>query len=221
MIRKKQWILAIILITLSAVFGLIKRQSYTDITKEENYMDSLYVAVLNEEITSIACQQFYDMNSSVPIAAQVKVMDEIQYVRGKGRVHVQIEKVHRGDMLRAGDEIFVFSDGWSLVLNREPQSIECDFVNVMKQGESYLIFLEKEVEDLYTDMPVYKVYDEFILSPVFAYAERKNIPVKQESNGHSYIEYMKVKDNEFFGQTEKAVKYWEKLKIDLFELYPE
>lgn len=45
---------AVILIG-AAAFGLVKRQTYTDLCREENYLDRLYVAEAISPLTENSC----------------------------------------------------------------------------------------------------------------------------------------------------------------------
>lgn len=83
-----------------------------------------------------------------------------------------------------------------------------------------MIFLSGKTEDVYSEIPVYKIYDDTLITPVFCYEEIENKPMKASSE-HTYIAYTKVRGNEFFGETEKAIGAWLKLKEKMLMLYPE
>lgn len=91
------------------------------------------------------------------------------------------------------------------------------FVNVMKLGKEYLVFLSEETEDIHADVPVYKLCEITFVPPVFRCddegVEQKIVAVSEES---TYVPYSEVKNNEFFGATEESHRAWEQLKEKIF-----
>lgn len=208
------------IILAAAVFGIIKRQSYTDITKDDAYLESIQIAVLPEKMTFTACGEMEKSLPEVPITAQVEVIGEIEHLFTVSRQKVKIKKIYKGKGLQNGDEIYVHSDHWSMSLSQGPKSMERGFINILRKEKKYLVFLVGKTEDLYSEIPVYKLYDNTLIAPVFCYEEIKNKPV-QAGEEHTYISYTRVRENEFFGETEEAVKCWLQLKEKMLALYPE
>lgn len=117
----------------AAIFGMIKRRSYTDITKEDTYLEQIQVAVIPEKIAVTACEEMEKSLIEVPIIAQVEVIGNIEHLFSVSQQRVKIRKIYKGKGLQAGDEIYVHSDHWCMSLSEEPKSIERGFVNILKE----------------------------------------------------------------------------------------
>ena len=127
-----------------------------------------------------------------------------------------VSEVYRGEEIDAGEELYLYSAHWRLNTTENPAVLGRGFVNIMDTGVEYLVFLMGEVEDLYGDAPVYQLYDDALIAPVFCYESRNNeiVPTGGET---TYVSYAKVKNNEFFGEDETAVEAFEQLKATMLE----
>lgn len=205
---------------LSAVFGMVKRTTYTDITAQDNYMDSLQTGVLPEEMAVSCCAALPDVLSQAPIVIKAKVTGGLEQLFYNTRQKIQVEKAFKGSEIQEGSEIYVFSTHGSLSLKVEPASIECGFVNIMDEGEEYLIFLSGRVLDSKEGIPMYEMYWGPIITPVFGYKDKEEKPVKYNAESeHTYVPYREVKENEFFCDSENGYKAWRELKEKMLQEY--
>ena len=200
-------------------FGIAKKQTYTDLAKQENYLEQLQVAELTENIAEKECAV---MQQSLPDAAvilRVEVTGEIEHLFQVDRQKAVIQRVYAGTGLDEGEEIYIFSHHWQLILDGNPDSLERGFVNIMKDGTEYLIFAEDLVESGETDILSVKLYDDFYIAPVFCYEDCQNavIPITGDT---TYVSYKDVADNEFFVASEGALQMVENLKEQMLQLYP-
>ena len=99
--------------------------------------------------------------------------------------------------MAAGEEYYLFSRSWSVSLNGYIDTLERGFVNILKAGEEYLIFASEVLQDLNEDLPAIKLYDEYLINPVFCYEECENV-VAPLLGDTLAVSYKDVKDNEFF-----------------------
>ncbi len=210
------------IIIATAIFGIIKRQTYTDIANEEDYLEQLHIAELAEERTIEYAQIYPKELEKAPIVLRVMVTEEIEHLFGTGRQKVKVQEIYEGDDLEVGEEIYLTSRSWHLNLGVWIDSIERGFVNVMKAGSEYLVFVSGELESLEKSIPVYGIYhDSFIfIAPVFCYEDITNISVEPTSVQHNYVPYAEVKDNEFFGESEGALNAWAEMKEKIMSAYP-
>lgn len=200
-------------------FGIAKKQTYTDLAKQENYLEQLQVAELTENIAEKECAV---MQQSLPDAAvilRVEVTEEIEHLFQVDRQKAVIQQVYAGSGLEKGEEIYIFSDHWQLVLDGNPDSLERGFVNIMKNGTEYLIFAEDLVESGETDILSVKLYDDFYIAPVFCYEDCQNIVIPVTGDT-TYVSYKDVANNEFFVASEGALQMVENLKEQMLQLYP-
>ena len=212
--------LAICVIVGLAIFGRVKGNSYTDLRKEENYIEQLMVAELPEEIAIDACGDMLEDLPNSPIILRVIPTEEMEHLFRTGRQKVTIEEIYAGEDLEIGEDIYLYFNTGSLILGEDDvKSIELSFVNVMKKGSEYLVFLSHKVDALKESIPVYQLNKNFI-SPIFSYDDPKARVILPFGEDHTYVPYVEVKENEFFGETEKAFEAWENLKSEMLLAYP-
>lgn len=200
-------------------FGIVKKQTYTDLAGEENYLELIEVAEITEDIAETACTAMSRSLPGAPVILRVEVTGEIDHLFLVDRQRAVIRQVYAGDGLETGEEIYVFSRHWQLSLDREHNSIQRGFVNIMEVGTEYLVFAEAVSEDMGTAIPSVKMYDDFFITPVFCYEERQNVTVPVTGDT-TYVPYKDVKDNEFFAASEEALQKIETLKSQMLSLYP-
>lgn len=201
------------------VFGIVKRQTYTDLAKQENYLAQLQVAELTEDGAEKACAAMsQDLPNSVLIL-RVEVTGGIEHLFQVDRQRAVIKEVYAGNGLKIGEEIYVFSRHWQLVLGGNIDSIERGFVNIMEVGTEYLVFAEAVREDVGNGISSVKLYDDFFITPVFCYEERQNV-IMPISGNTTYVSYKDVMGNEFFVTSEEALRSMETLKNQMLSLYP-
>lgn len=218
----KKWILfiaTICVILAAAIFGIVKKESYTNITGEENYLEQLYVAEIPEKLATNACSQMLTELPKVPFVLRVQSVGETEHLFGVSRQKVVVREVYEGNELEGGQEIYIWSRHWRLSLNGDYPSIERGFVNVMNDGSEYLIFATQEIDVPDEKIPIFELYDDSMITPMFCYEEKKNVIV-ETSGETTYVLYRQVKGNEFFGETEEALNAWKQLKTKMLALYP-
>lgn len=218
--KARYWyIIAMIIVIVISIWGINKKQSYTDITKNEKYLDELYVAELPENIAEATCTEMKNKLPSAENIVRITPIEDVEFLFLLGRQKVRIEEVYQGDVLKTGDEIYLYSDHWCMSLVGEYASVSRGFINVMDTDREYLAFMAGQLEDLNTEIPVYQLYDDFVIAPVFCYEEIENIAVETEGNT-TYVPYSLVKENEFFGETDDVIEQWEELKRKMVQAYP-
>ena len=98
-----------------------------------------------------------------------------------------------------------------------------NFVNKMDVGEKYLVFLDKEVVK---GSEIYVPSEDFFFSPFFSYKSKNNVPAgideeySYKGYGHA-VQYKKLKNNEFFGDTSECIEKFNNIKSYLIKKYPE
>ncbi len=200
-------------------FGIVKKQTYTDLARQENYLAQIQVGELPENIAESQCATLYQKLPDSAIIIRVKVTGDIEHLFQVDRQKAVIQEVYVGAGLNQGDEVYIFSRHWQLALDGNPDSLERGFVNIMEVETEYLVFAEDIVEDWESDILSVKLYDDFIIAPVFCYEEHQNVVIPI-SGGDTYIPYKDVMDNEFFVTSEEALQIMERLKSQMLSLYP-
>ena len=179
----------------------------------------------------------------------VRVLDDFKEGSYCSTQEVEIIKTFKSDNLKVGDKIKITPEVSSTVngdtsdfddeygednkydtffypYSRDSEyNVNMYFVNRMTVGENYLIFTDDEIAK---GSGIYSLPNEDILiAPFFAYKNKNNTPAGidaeyeyNESFGHS-VKYEQLKNNEFFGDTQKCIDNFNKLKKYLIEKYPE
>lgn len=213
------WVLPLCLLCGAMIFGIVKRETYIDVLKQENYLDQLLVAEIHEQFAEAQCSNMLQNLPQVPIILRVEAVGEIEHLFHVSRQKIIIREVYAGEGLAAGEEYYLFARAWSVALNEQINSLERGFVNILKVGEEYLIFATEVLQDLNGDLSAIKLYDEYLISPVFCYEECENVisPLLGETLG---VPYKDVKNNEFFAASEKGMKMLKEFKGKMLSLYP-
>lgn len=217
--RTKYFVIAIVLFCcILGGFGVIKKDSYTNIIDDEEYLNSLYVAEITEDFASSECKKLREELPECMYVLRVKAVEPVDYCYGTGRQRVRILKIYQGSNIQLEDEIFITSPRWSLILDDEVKSIERGFVNVLREDQEYLIFCTSKVDSLDKDVPTYQLYSETYVAPVFCYSELDNVIVEPGDMG-TYVPYKEVRNNEFFACTEVGLQVLQSLKQELLIMY--
>lgn len=218
--RRKLLLFFTISVVMAAVmFGITKKQNYTDLVEQGNYLEQLQIAELTENIAENQCVAMQQRLSDAAIILRVEVIGEIEHLFQVDRQKVVIQKVYVGNGLERGEEIYLFSDHWQLILDGNTDSLERGFVNIMNIGTEYLIFADVVVENCEDGFLSVKLCDDFNIVPVFSYEEQKNVVVPITGDT-TYVSYKDVMYNEFFVASEEALQIVEQLKFQMLLLYP-
>lgn len=149
----------------------------------------------------------------VPYILRVSPAGEFENLFATSRQKVQVEEVYAGNGLQKGDEIYLTSSQWRIVIELQPSALECSFVNIMKEGKEYLVFVTEKVKTNSETLPVYRLYSNSMITPFFCYEDMENviIPIGE---GPTYVPYSQVKDNEFFSADEEGLEAWNSLETE-------
>lgn len=203
-----------------AVFGVIKRQSYTDISKNSVYLDNIQTA----ECPELYAKKGIDiMINSLPdseIILRISIIGDIEHMFGFSQQKVCVQEVYKGKNLNKGDEIYITSKHWYLSLDDNPDSLERGYINIMRDEYEYLVFISNKINTFEKDYPsVYTLADNYFMAPVFCYEDIENVIIPP-NNESTYVPYNKVKDNEFFATSEVVLDIWQKMKSNFLVAYP-
>lgn len=205
-----------------AILGIVSRLHYTNITANENYMDQLVVGELPGQLCSDNFQRMSQELHNAPIILRVTAVDEMENFFYYCRQKVAVREVYAGNGLTVGDEFYLTSAYWALLLSPDEYSAQRGFVNILRIGSDYLVFIQSEISTplMESETPTYQLYDQFLSTPIFCYEEIENKIVMPSQKGKTYVPYTEVKDNEFFVTTEEGNQAFLALKAELLARYP-
>ena len=184
----------------------------------KTYLENIYVAQIPEDYAYSTVEILKDELPLSPNIIKVIALGEIEHFARTSRQLVKVQNVYKGTELKENQEIFITCERWSLSLYDEPYSIERGFVNMMEVGDEYLLFVEGQVDGLGEAIPVFELYGESVLAPVFSYRNHIN-KISSMGEESTYVLYNQVRDNEFFASTSEAMDALLELKKDLLKKY--
>lgn len=203
---------------ISAILGVSKKASYTDITSKANYMDRFYVAEIPTSLAVDDCQILKERLPESPFIIKVTPKAQPENFFSGRRQKVTVEKVYSGNRLNVGDDIYITSNHWKIYPGEK--TLDTGFVNPMKQGSLYLVFLSESVispDD--PSIPAFRLQSGNHIDALF-YCDSCDNLTYPVSGDTTYLPYTKVKNNEFFAVDQKGVDAFLTLKKDMFKLFP-
>ena len=202
----------------AAAWGISAKGSYTDWSSEENYLDNFDVAEMLDTTCATSCESMRANLDDSPIIAQVKCTGDIEHLFYISQQPVTISKIFKGDGLSKGNEIYLASNSWCLLVEQNFRAIERGYVNVMKPGSEYLVFISQQVGDS-NGTPVYLLNHVSIVAPVFSYEDVQNVIIPVPSD-NTYVPYKEVQNNEFFVTSHESLDMILALKKEFIQKYP-
>lgn len=215
---KGLYIFTIVVIVIAAVWGISKRQSYTNVINNDNFMEQMVVAELPEELASNICNEMEEVLVGAPVILRVKPMKDMEYFFMSGRQSVLVKEVYKGNEIQVGQELYLNFPRWSIVLTEKYDTVQCGFVNIMKKNKEYLVFLNNPYEGLDGENVYPFIVDSYVV-PMFCYMDSENVVVPIDAGSSTYVPYSLVKENEFFVTSENALQALLKLKSCIFDKY--
>lgn len=217
--RRRILPLAVAVIVLGfAVFGLINRFTYTDITSEPGYLEYFQVAEISEEACLFTVSEMREALPQAPVIVRVRPTAEIEYMFSTARQSFVVTELIKGEGLSEGEEIYLISDRWRAIVREGQRFIERGFINFPELDSEYLAFISDEDVPQEGDLPVWKLDNCGLITPLFALEDRDNV-IRPISGTSTYVPYSEVSGNEFFAVTQTALDAMLELKHEFIEAY--
>ena len=215
---------AILICCACLIIGLYSKASYADFNEESNPMERFTVGLLTEEM----CERQIDLmrstlDDSKYIVAAI-IADDFRFLPSCTTQSIEIVKVFKGDSLSVGETIdIVFSQ--EIFWNEESATadtayINMGFANKLAVGETYLLFLDSEIETFNGSRMFIKL-DKYLLMPVFSYDHEKIGWAQSENEDPEVYEcrYMAVSELDYFLSSEKSADELKALRKEIIEKY--
>ena len=210
-------------IIIAVIIGLVKRSTYTDITREPEYLNHFSVAELPENLAVENAALLPTELKNAPIVLQVAPVGGIEAVFKTLRQPVEIVHILKGSDLideTIGEQIYITRASWCLFF--DDMTANLGFVNTMRHGQYYLIFLEGKVELPEAQKSPTNIYYlcNTIVTPVFSYTEGEDVVIPIDTVP-TYVPYTEVENNTFFAASQKSREALELLRNELTAVYQE
>lgn len=185
----------------AGIYGISRRSTYTDVTDCDNPRDNFFVASFQDTyITFIEDLESIEnsmMENSTNVV-RVEVLGKSEFVFKTSKQKVLVKEVMTGDNALVGEEIELVAEGG--IIFEDDFSVNMGFCNEMKVGEEYLVYITDRVNTIDESENVYLI-PSTIVYPVFAYDIRESEP----TGTAMYVSYSKVKDYEYFAQSQEGL----------------
>ncbi|MCB7126650.1 hypothetical protein LIZ53_10720 [Lachnoclostridium sp. 210928-DFI.6.3] len=198
------------------IFGRGKLDTYTNITVDPNFINDFSVAEIPTSFAIQDCEILKKILPESPIILKVTPVDPPEFFFKGWQQKVRIEQVFSGENLASGSEIYITFDRWKASVARKEMNLS--FVNFMKDGAEYLVFLSESIGYTKDGIEVFQLPKDHAIASVFSYEVHDNViyPVSGES---TYVPYKEVSDNEFFAVDTEGLDAFIELKNFLLEKY--
>lgn len=215
--------LTFIIFGVCIMIGLRAKKTYLDFNQQEKPLEQFMIGLLPDELVDVeldVMKHDTPLGKSNYILAVVCESDTIfRYDNLSQRV--KVKKVFQGEGVSTGDEIEVSRQGSCVYLdeNMVPdspgKSVNLNFVNVMKVGKTYLVFLQRRIEG----MNIYVGSEDYFLAPCFCYEDIRSVAISSISKEGNFAKYADCSQNEFFCTSQSAIQKLVEYKEVLLEKY--
>lgn len=199
--------------------GLCSKHKYIDLNAEKEPLNNFTVGILSNKLVDIGIEAFDENLEQNNIILAVKCEEKSRFVY-KGAVQkVKVEKVFKGENIQKGDEIEIQSVSSTFMDDIEGKGdkpeANMNFINEMKKGNRYLVFLDKKLKN----SSIYIPKEEGIIKPTFCYEQIENKPCQSTSSEANVAFYSDVSQNEIFIMKQKGIDKMKQYKERLLARY--
>ena len=221
--RKILLITTSLLCVIAATIGLFQRQTYTNITAKADYMDHFKIAILGDGFAEDLPDFLMTELPNAKYIVRVKAKGKVEHLFEANKEQVEVLEVYKGNDIHVGNDIFILHGRFCFNIKFKSSrvtSVELGFVNFMKKGDEYLVFLDQKAMTANPDdNNNYPLFGGFIIAPIFNYEDKENNLIKT-SDDNPYVPYKEVRQNEFFVRSNERLQKLENLKHNLIKKYP-
>lgn len=213
------FILTLSVIVVSCSVGLYNKMDYADINEQENLWSRFSVAMLSDRLLDMQLELMEETLDTNPIILAVKCQESSYFDFHCITQKAEIVKVFCGDGLQSGDSIQIVRGNSEVYLSKNENmksELNMNFVNEMKIGNTYLVFLESKIANTKC---LYQTSIDYIITPIFCYDTMENVYSEDTSEGIIVVDYDMVKNNEFFFKNKLSYDNMNMFKERLFEKY--
>lgn len=202
----------------AACYGIYEKRTYTDVTRDTSYLETVYVAEIPENFALSCCEELEKILPEAPIVIKVSPVGELEHLARTSRQRVRVQAVLQGEGVWVDEEIYLTKTTWNLYPSYMGFAMDRGFVNLMEIGEEYLVFVGEQADGLGEKTPVYELFGETVIAPVFSYRTHENKIIGTDGVS-TYVPYREVAGNEFFAVSQMAMDAFLSLKREMMKRY--
>jgi hypothetical protein len=208
-------------------YGLYQKTTYTNHNKEETPLEDLfYVGIFPDSMIDGQIETLSANLDSQNYILAVRCNESVYFRFGCATQNVTVEKVYAGSDIEVGEDFDILvssslsEDKQVLTVNGKSSYLGTNFVNMMKTGKVYLVFLDRKINNHDSSDPIYRFSDTFLIKPLFSHEEMKSVPLSRETDLSDSVSYSTAKDNEFFLASQESIDKLLALKEKFIAKYP-
>lgn len=211
--------------TVCLFIGLYFKASYADFNEESNPLEKFTVGLMPEEMCKTQADNMKNTLADSNYIIAVKVVQGLNFLPSCTTQKVEVMKVFKGDNIQSGEMIdIVFSEEifWDeRTYSSGTAYINMGFTNELSAGETYLLFLDREIET-YDSERLFIRSDDFLMMPAFPYDHDRIGWAENESEEPDIYEcsYKSVSEYDYFLSSEQSVEMVRDLRNTLVNDYP-
>ncbi|SKA71379.1 hypothetical protein SAMN02745111_02209 [Eubacterium uniforme] len=213
---KYTFILYLLCVSILVILGMKNKKDYRDFNDDNKSLNKFIVGIMPDELIDIAIKVLKKGEKTCNNIVVVECLEKTKFSYGCTTQKIRINRVIKGDLVEKEEIIdIVFADEIYMNSSEDTPEINMGFVNEMKVGKNYLIFLDERIKN--SNMYSLK---QSLIKPIFAYENIENKPCISTMKVESATLYGNMSSNEFFVESERGLEKIEIYKKSLLEKYP-
>lgn len=203
------------------IYGFFIKLKYKKI---DDNIDKFSVGIISEDLLSLQINKMRKLMDNSEFIFEVTCEEDLKYGFSYASQTVKVEKVIKGDGVNVGDDInivkitHVFIPDLQSGESYDNQFFNIDFVNCLKKGDKYIVLLD-DVVDLGKNGLLFLYSDELYVSPYFKVGDIYARPIESDIEGAASVHYSKVKDYDFFADSDEAIELWDNFCKEVTQKY--
>ena len=213
---KYTFIIYLLCISSIVILGMKNKKDYKDFNDDNKALNKFVVGIMTDDMIDTAIGALKKGEKSCNTIVVAECLEKTKFSYGCSTQKIRIKKVFKGDLVKNEETINVlFADGIFMNSSDDTPEINMGFVNEMKVGKNYLIFLDEKIEN----SNMYSLKSSLI-KPIFAYENIENKPCVSTMKPENATLYSNMSSNEFFVESESGLEKINHLKKSFLEKYP-
>lgn len=194
-------IISLLLFVVAGIFGISKKGSYTNMSLEEEPLESFYIAPFPDNLIDVIEPESFEttMFEEAENVMRVEAIGKSEFVFCMMLQRAVVKEVFYGDQSLVGQEIKIAGESGLLYFD-SVKTYNSGYTRCMEAGKEYLVYVREEV-NFYDQQERVFLCPAITVRTIFQYEDGISVPT-----GNSvYVPYSDVKDYEYYAQTQAGL----------------
>lgn len=220
---KNTLIIFFTMILVLSLIGIVQKKSYRDFNEEEHPLNNFSVGLLSDGYLDICINNARNNLEKSLYIVEAECVDETEFRYSCTLQKVVIKKNYGKMTIEEGQTVYIARDGncifWDDDINvGEKKPINMGFVNEMKVGDKYLIFMDRKKETKDGE-EIYITSAGCGFATIFSYKDYNSIASSSIDDLANTVYYEDVSDSEYFLMSDESIYKMNCFKNEILELY--